>query len=132
MEDVTRLVVYFPHRCINTEKQDGIVLKFERGNKPRIGGDDMEVYTLKQAARNAKIGVETLKRACEEGLVRASQLPNRQWRIAESTFTLLESRCFFLCNPIAAKSSELSLCRTQCRYNRCDDTEEERDKKRKM
>ncbi len=44
----------------------------------------MEVYTLKQAARNAKIGVETLKRACEEGLVRASQLPNRQWRIAES------------------------------------------------
>jgi excisionase family DNA binding protein len=48
------------------------------------GGDDMEIYTLKQAARTAKIGVETLKRACEEGLLKASQLPNRQWRIAES------------------------------------------------
>jgi len=45
---------------------------------------DMEIYTLKQAARNAKIGLETLKRACEEGLIKASQLPNRQWRIAES------------------------------------------------
>lgn len=44
----------------------------------------MEIYTLKQAARNAKIGMDTLKRACEEGLVKASQLPNRQWRIAES------------------------------------------------
>lgn len=44
----------------------------------------MEVYTLKEAARKAKIGMETLKRACEEGLVKASQLPNRQWRIAES------------------------------------------------
>lgn len=44
----------------------------------------MEIYTLKQAARHAKIGMETLKRACEEGLVKASQLPNRQWRIAES------------------------------------------------
>jgi len=44
----------------------------------------MEVYTIKQAARHAKIGVETLKRACEEGLIKASQLPNREWRIAES------------------------------------------------
>jgi excisionase family DNA binding protein len=44
----------------------------------------MEVYTLKEAARHAKIGVETLKRACEEGLIKASQLPNREWRIAES------------------------------------------------
>ena len=44
----------------------------------------MEIYTLKQAARNAKIGMETLKRACEEGLIKATQLPNRQWRIAES------------------------------------------------
>ena len=48
------------------------------------GGDEMEVYTLKEAARKAKMGVETLKRACEEGLIKASQLPNREWRIAES------------------------------------------------
>jgi len=44
----------------------------------------MEVYTLKEAARKAKMDVETLKRACEEGLVKASKLPNREWRIAES------------------------------------------------
>jgi excisionase family DNA binding protein len=44
----------------------------------------MEIYTIKQAARHAKIGMETLKRACEEGLIKATQLPNRQWRIAES------------------------------------------------
>ncbi len=28
--------------------------------------------------------METLKRACEEGLVKATRLPNNQWRIAES------------------------------------------------
>jgi hypothetical protein len=39
------------------------------------GGGTMEVYTLKEAARKAKMGVETLKRACEEGLIKASQLP---------------------------------------------------------
>ena len=44
----------------------------------------MEVYTLKEAAGHAKMGVETLKRACEEGLIKASKLPNREWRIAES------------------------------------------------
>jgi excisionase family DNA binding protein len=44
----------------------------------------MEVYTLKEAARHTKIGAETLKRACEEGLIKATRLPNRQWRIAES------------------------------------------------
>ena len=44
----------------------------------------MEVYTLKEAARKAKIGIQTLKRACEEGLIKATRLPNRQWRIAES------------------------------------------------
>ena len=44
----------------------------------------MEVYTLREAARKAKMGVETLKRACEEGLIKASRLPNREWRIAES------------------------------------------------
>jgi hypothetical protein len=30
------------------------------------------------------MGMDTLKRACEEGLIRATRLPNRQWRIAES------------------------------------------------
>ena len=44
----------------------------------------MKVYTLKEGAREAKIGLDTLKRACEEGLVRATRLPNGQWRIAES------------------------------------------------
>lgn len=44
----------------------------------------MHVYTLKEAGRKAKIGVETLKRACEEGLVNATRLANGQWRIAES------------------------------------------------
>ena len=44
----------------------------------------MKVYTLKQAARQAMLGAETLKRACEEGLVKATRLPNGQWRIAES------------------------------------------------
>ena len=44
----------------------------------------MEIYTLKEASRKAKIGIETVKRACEEGLIKATQLPNRQWRIVES------------------------------------------------
>ncbi len=44
----------------------------------------MEIYTLKEAARKAKLGMETLKRACEEGLVKATRLPTHQWRIAES------------------------------------------------
>ena len=33
MEEETRLVVYVEDRCSYTEKQDGIVLKFERGSK---------------------------------------------------------------------------------------------------
>jgi excisionase family DNA binding protein len=44
----------------------------------------VKVYTLKQAARITKIGEETLKRACEEELIKASRLPNKQWRISES------------------------------------------------
>ncbi len=44
----------------------------------------MEIYTLKEASRKVKIGVETLKRACEEGLIKANRLANGQWRIAES------------------------------------------------
>lgn len=44
----------------------------------------MEVYTLKEASRKTKIGAETLKRACEEGLINATRLANNQWRIAET------------------------------------------------
>ena len=51
----------------------------------------MEIYTLKQAARKAKIGVETLKRACEEGMIKATKLPNNQWRIVdEALFAALQ------------------------------------------
>ncbi len=51
------------------------------------GGDGMEIYTLKEASRKAKIGIETLKRACEEGLIKATRLANGQWRIAESALS---------------------------------------------
>jgi excisionase family DNA binding protein len=44
----------------------------------------MQIYTLKEASRKTKIPMETLKRACEEGLIRANKLANRQWRISES------------------------------------------------
>lgn len=44
----------------------------------------MKVYTLKEAARHSKIGMESLRRAFEEGLVKASRLPNRQWLVTES------------------------------------------------
>ena len=46
--------------------------------------ETMEVFTLKEAARKAKMGVQTLKRACEEGLIKAVKLPSRQWRVTES------------------------------------------------
>jgi hypothetical protein len=44
----------------------------------------MKVYTIREAARETKIGMEALKRACEEGLIAATKLTNGQWRIAES------------------------------------------------
>jgi excisionase family DNA binding protein len=44
----------------------------------------MEIYTIKEASRKTKIGIETLKRACEEGLIKATRLANNQWRLAES------------------------------------------------
>ena len=47
----------------------------------------MEIYTLKEASRKAKIGIETLKRACEEGLIKATRLANGQWRVAESALS---------------------------------------------
>ena len=44
----------------------------------------MQIYTVKEASRKTKIGMETLKRALEEGLIKATRLANGQWRIAES------------------------------------------------
>lgn len=44
----------------------------------------MKVYTIREAAKETKIGMETLKKACKEGLINAVALPNGQWRIAES------------------------------------------------
>jgi hypothetical protein len=60
----------------------------------------MEVYTLKQAARKAKIGVETLKRACEEGMIKATKLPNSQYRIVdEALFAALQEGNIFPSAP---------------------------------
>ena len=36
----------------------------------------MQIYTVKEASRKAKIGVETLKRALNEGLINANRLAN--------------------------------------------------------
>ena len=44
----------------------------------------MDVYTLKEAARVTKIGMETLRRACQEDLIKAVRLPNGQYRITET------------------------------------------------
>ena len=44
----------------------------------------MQIYTVKEASRKTKIGIETLKGALEEGLIKATRLANGQWRIAES------------------------------------------------
>lgn len=44
----------------------------------------MEIYTLKEGSRKTKIGMETLRRAFEEGLIKANRLANNQWRVAES------------------------------------------------
>src|SRR5205823_3852332 len=63
----------------------------------------MEVYTLKQAARKAKIGVETLKRACEEGMIKATKLPNNQWRIVDEAFICRVARRAVI--PICTKAS---------------------------
>jgi len=60
----------------------------------------MEVYTLKQAARKAKIGIETLKRACQEGMINATKLPNSQWRIVdEALFAALQEGHLFPSAP---------------------------------
>jgi hypothetical protein len=44
----------------------------------------MPIYTVKEASRKVKIGVETLKRALEEGLIKATRLATGQWHRAES------------------------------------------------
>ena len=60
----------------------------------------MQVYTLKEAARKAKLGAETLKRACEEGMIKATKLPNNQWRIVdEALFTALQEGSLFPSAP---------------------------------
>lgn len=40
-------------------------------------------YTLKEASRQTGIGVEGLKRACQQGLIKATALPNNRWVIGE-------------------------------------------------
>jgi len=52
----------------------------------------MEVYTLKEAARVTKIGVDTLRRACQEGVIKAVRLPNREYRITDTALELALSR----------------------------------------
>ena len=44
----------------------------------------MDIYTLKEAARMTKIGRETLRRACQEDLIKAVHLPNGEYRITET------------------------------------------------
>src|SRR5215212_4731604 len=52
----------------------------------------MDVYTLKQAARVSKIGVETLRRACQEDLIKAVRLPNGEYRITDTALEQALSR----------------------------------------
>jgi excisionase family DNA binding protein len=52
----------------------------------------MEVYTLKEAARLTKIGVETLRRACQERLIKAVKLPNGEYRITDTALEQALSR----------------------------------------
>src|SRR6266542_7132366 len=53
---------------------------------------DMDVYTLKEAARVTKIGVETIRRACQEGLIKAVRLPNGEYRITDTALEQALSR----------------------------------------
>ena len=52
----------------------------------------MDVYTLKEAARGTKIGKETLRRACQEELIKAVHLPNGEYRITETALEQALSR----------------------------------------
>jgi excisionase family DNA binding protein len=52
----------------------------------------MEVFTLKEASRVTKIGVETLRRACQEGLIKAVKLPGGEYRIADVALEAALSR----------------------------------------
>lgn len=56
----------------------------------------MDVYTLKEAARVTKIGKETLRRACQEGLVKAVRLPNGEYRITDTALEQALSKGFEL------------------------------------
>ncbi len=53
---------------------------------------NMDVYTLKEAARVTKIGKETLRRACQEGLIKAVRLPNGEYRITDTALEQALSR----------------------------------------
>jgi excisionase family DNA binding protein len=53
---------------------------------------EMDVYTLKEAARVTKIGMETLRRACQEGLIKAVRLPNGEYRITDTALEQALSR----------------------------------------
>jgi excisionase family DNA binding protein len=53
---------------------------------------EMDVYTLKEAARVTKIGKETLRRACQEGLIKAVRLPNGEYRITDTALEQALSR----------------------------------------
>jgi excisionase family DNA binding protein len=52
----------------------------------------MDVYTLKEAARVTKIGKETLRCACQEGLIKAVRLPNGEYRITDTALEQALSR----------------------------------------
>ena len=62
----------------------------------------MEVYTLKEASRVTKIGVETLRRACQEELIKAVRLPGGEYRITDVALEQALSRGIEL--PSAPKS----------------------------
>ena len=64
----------------------------------------MDVYTLKEAARVTKIGMETLRRACQDDLIKAVRLPNGEYRITDTALEQALSRGITL--PSAPKSKK--------------------------
>ena len=56
----------------------------------------MQTYTLPEIARKIKIDVNKLKRACDQGLIKATQMSDNRWCISENELTqLLELRKLF-------------------------------------
>lgn len=62
----------------------------------------MEVYSLQEAARKTKIGVETLKRACEQGYIKAVRLPGGQIRVTEDALAAALNQGIELPSPSKA------------------------------